>query len=270
MVGFSKKEVRFHSGALRLAGVVMLPEGSGASVPGVVFVHGSGNSDRRNPWYQEIAEYLANKGIAVLLPDKRGCHESEGDWKWADFRELAEDSIAGVRALRAQEGIDPKRIGFIGISQGGWIAPLAACLGNIAFIVSLSGATVTPIEQFRYEHMQDVLQKGLPSAFCRISFPLDELFLRWRWPIWPKVKNFDPITLWETLPVPALLVFGGEDENVPIQESLRRLEAVIHRTRRQDLSVNVFLGSGHALRDPRTKRIRRDVLCLLSEWIKSR
>lgn len=248
----------------------MLPEGG--LHPGAVFVHGSGNSDRTNHWYQEIAQYLASHGVAVLLPDKRGCHESEGDWREANFHDLATDAIAGVKALQAQNGVDPKRIGLIGVSQGGWIAPLAAHEGDIAFVVSLSGATVTPREQFRHEFTQDIRQKGLPAALSRIAFPVARWLLRRQWPRWPDIEAFDPMPLWERLPVPGLLVFGDEDErdNVPVRESIQRLEVAIQRNGRTDLAVKVFQGSGHGLREPGSKRIRQDFLRLLEEWVNAR
>lgn len=270
MVEFSEKDIRYPSGALMLAGVVMLPKGG--PHPGAVFVHGSGNSDRTNQWYQEIAQYLASHDVAVLLPDKRGCHESEGDWREANFHDLAADSIAGVKALRAQKGVDPKRIGLIGVSQGGWIAPLAAHEGDIAFVVSLSGATVTPREQFRHELTQDIRQKGLPAALSRIAFPVARWLLRRRWPRWPDVEDFDPMPLWERLPIPRLLVFGDQDErdNVPVRESVQRLEVVIQQNRRTNLTVKVFQGSGHGLRELGSKRIRQDFLRLLAEWITAR
>jgi len=265
-MNFSEKVIRYRSGDLMLAGVVMLPEGD--SHPGAVFVHGSGNSDRTNPWYQEIARHLASHGIAVLLPDKRGCRESEGDWRKADFHDLAADAIAGIKALRTQKSVDPKSIGLIGVSQGGWIAPIAAHIGDVSFIVSLSGATVTPHEQFRHEVTQDIRQKGLPTALSPIYFPIAQLFLRRRWNRWQDVEDFDPMPLWEKLPVPGLLIFGEDDErdNVPVQESVRRLRAA-QRNGRVELSVEVFQGSGHGLREPGGKRIRRDFLGLLTEWI---
>jgi hypothetical protein len=267
MVKFSEKAILYRSGALTLAGVVMLPEGN--SHPGAVFVHGSGSSDRTNPWYQEIARYLASHGVAVLLPDKRGCHKSEGSWRKANFYDLAEDAIAGVNALRAQNNVDPKSIGLIGVSQGGWIVPIAAHMGDVAFVVSLSGAAVTPHEQFRHEVTQDIRQKGLPTALFHIYFPIAQLFLRRMWPRWQDVKDFNPMPLWETLPVPGLIVFGDEDEydNVPVQESVRRLNAAIQRNPRANLTVKVFQGSGHGIREPRSKRIRQDFLNLLTEWI---
>jgi dipeptidyl aminopeptidase/acylaminoacyl peptidase len=265
---FVEKNIQYRSGTLMLAGVAMLPDRDLS--PGVVIIHGSGNSDRRGIWYHKLARYLASRGIAVLLPDKRGCYESEGDWKKANFHDLADDSIAGVEALRAQTNVDQERVGLIGFSQGGWIAPLAAHRGHVAFVVSLSGATVTPLEAFQYEHKQDLREKGLPKTLSRISFPLAEFFLRKRWHRWSDVKDFDPIPLWERLPVPALLVFGERDQNVPVQESLRRLEGVLNKKRQNDFSVKVLHDSGHGLLEPKSQNLRQDFLHLLVEWIATR
>lgn len=262
---FTEKDIQYSSGAIMLAGVAMLPEGD--HNPGVVFVHGSGNSDRTNQWYQDVAQHLANHGVAVLLPDKRGCHKSEGNWRKADFHDLAADSIAGVKALQRQNGVDPQKVGLIGISQGGWIAPLAANKEHVAFVISVSGATVTPLEQFSYEHTQDIREKGFPKALAHLSFPFARFFLRLRWSSWPDVKDFDPIPLWQTLPAPGLLVFGDEDENVPVSLSARRLESAIKQTGKSNLSVKVFHGSGHGLREPGSRLIRSDFLHLLVEWI---
>ncbi len=265
---FQEKEILYSSGALMLAAVAMLPDSN--LNPGAVFIHGSGRSDRTNQWYQEIARHLASHNIAVLLPDKRGCHKSEGDWRKADFHDLAADSIAGVKALQRQNRVDPKRVGLIGISQGGWIAPLAASKYDVAFVISVSSATVTPIEQFRYEHTQDLREEGFPKAFAHISFPFARLLLRFQWPSWQDVKDFDPIPLWQTMAAPSLLVFGDEDKNVPVPQSIRRLESTIKQTRQHNLTVKVFHGSGHGLREPGSKQIRSDFLNLLVEWITKR
>ena len=262
---FTEKDIQYRNGKLTLAGVAMLPKSNMS--PGAVFVHGSGHSDRTNKWYQEIAHHLASHGIAVLLPDKRGCHKSEGNWRKADFHDLATDSVAGVKALQHQKGVDPKRVGLVGISQGGWIAPIAAQIEPVAFVISVSGATVTPLEQFRYEHTQDMRGKGFPEMLTYVSFPIAGLFLRLRWPVWQDIKDFDPIPLWQTLTAPGLLAFGDQDENVPVQQSVQRLESAIKQTGQSNLSIKVFHGCGHGLREPETKLIRSDFLNLLSEWI---
>lgn len=92
---FFEEEIFYGSGTFKLAGVAMLPKEGLHS--GAVFIHGSGDSDRRNRWYQEIACFLASHGVAVLLPDKRGCYKSEGDWRLANFQDLAMDAMLGLR-----------------------------------------------------------------------------------------------------------------------------------------------------------------------------
>jgi dipeptidyl aminopeptidase/acylaminoacyl peptidase len=262
---FVERNVRYKSGMISLAGTIVLPDAG--SNPGVVIIHGSGNSDRRGKWYQGVASYLASHGIAVLLPDKRGCNESQGDWREADFNDLALDALAGVEILSSERSVDKERIGLIGFSQGGWVVPIAAGMRQVSFVVSLSGATVTPREQFRYEHRQDLKEKGWPVILSNISFPFAELLLARRWHRWSDLRNFDPMPLWETLPTRTLFVFGEEDQNVPVQDCLKRLETITSKKDRKDFSVKVFSDSGHGLLEAGSQRIRTDLLQLLTEWI---
>jgi dipeptidyl aminopeptidase/acylaminoacyl peptidase len=264
---FSTQTIRFPSGPLTLTGDLMIPKGDSHS--GAVFIHGSGTSTRHNPWYREIAEYLATHGITVLLPDKRGCNESEGNWRTAHFYDLAEDAIAGVKALSTQTQIDPQAVGLIGISQGGWIAPIAAHQQPLSYIVSISGATVCPREQHHHEIRNDLRRKGLPLGLIHLYAPIAQFLLSRRWPSWKHIKNFDPLPLWKTLPTPGLLIFGEADEyeNVPVKESLHRLEPLIKHKGPPELNVQLYLGSGHGLKDPKTNHIRHDFLNFLTDWI---
>ena len=113
-----------------------------------VIIHGSGSSRRNSKWYLSVTRHLQDNGIAVLLPDKRGCEKSEGIWVGADFQDLAGDTLAAVAYVRAQHRFANSRVGLVGMSQGGWIAPVVAA-GNedIGFVVSMSGSTVTTDQQ---------------------------------------------------------------------------------------------------------------------------
>ena len=75
---------------VQLAGMLFLPEGDGP-FPTAVFIHGSGPSARNSAWYLGIAKYLQANGVAVLLPDKRGCEKSGGNWRGASIEDLATD-----------------------------------------------------------------------------------------------------------------------------------------------------------------------------------
>lgn len=131
------------SQGLSLAGLLFVPEGDGP-FPAAVVIHGSGTSRRDNGWYLTLAKHLQDSGIAVLLPDKRGSEKSEGDWSTSGFQDLATDTLAAIAHLRAQQSVPLSGIGVIGMSQGGWIAPLVVSQeDDLAFLVSIVGSVVT-------------------------------------------------------------------------------------------------------------------------------
>lgn len=271
--GYTQEEVRFANGEVALAGTVLTPRGRGPH-PAVVFIHGSGTSDRDNLWYFAIADHLARNGIAVLLPDKRGSGQSGGDWRTSGFRDFAHDTLAAVALLRTRERIDASLIGLIGCSQGGWIAPLAASRSSeIAFVISVGGAAVTPNEQLLHESEQTLVQDGFPEAMASAMAPSAAGIARLRratW--WRKNGDFDPIPFWERVRVPVLVVYGEDDEkdNVPVQESVARLNKMIQADRTRDFTVTVFPNTGHGMLSAETKWIRKDFLDLLVDWSRSR
>ena len=128
----------------KLAGTLTLPEGPGPH-PAVLLITGSGAQDRdetifgHKPFFV-LADHLTRHGIAVLRVDDRGVGGSTGakpDVTTADF---ATDVQAGIAFLKQQHEIDGRRIGLIGHSEGGTIAPLVAAESHdVACIVLLAG-----------------------------------------------------------------------------------------------------------------------------------
>jgi dipeptidyl aminopeptidase/acylaminoacyl peptidase len=140
-----EEEISFKNGAVRLGGTLLLPERPGAA-PAIVFVHGAGPERRYASKF--LAEFFVKQGIAALIYDKRGTGESSGDWKRSSFEDLAEDVSAAVTFLKGRPEIDAARIGLMGSSQGGWIAPMAAAqIPDLAFLIVKSAPAVTPEEQ---------------------------------------------------------------------------------------------------------------------------
>lgn len=267
MTRILEEEVWYRHGEISLAGALLLPPATQPS-PGVVFVHGSGQSDRTNRWYRAIADHLVSRGIVVLLPDKRGSGQSGGDWRTADFHDLAGDVLTGVALLRGREEVNPDHLGLVAVSQGGSVAPLVATQSpNVGFVAVLSGSAVTPRESFRHENRQDFIEMGFPGWFARLVFPISQLLLRRRWPRWPDVETFDPIPLWERVTIPVLFANGEEDANVPVRESVARLEVMIQRTQASNFTIRVYPGSGHGLFEPGTRALREDFLEDLASWI---
>jgi len=146
---YEQQEVVFENipAGIQLAGTLTIPEGTGP-FPVMVTISGSGQQDRNSNIFEHksfwvIADYLARLGIAVLRYDDRGVGDSTNSQTEATSADLAGDVIAAVTFLLDHPDIDPNRIGLIGHSEGGMIAPMVATeIEDIALIVLLAGPGV--------------------------------------------------------------------------------------------------------------------------------
>lgn len=253
---------------LDLAGLLFMPPGA-APCPAAVIIHGSGTSRRNSYWYSTLTSELLDRGIAVLLPDKRGSEQSGGDWRSASFADLATDTRAAVEYLVALNEARFTRIGVVGMSQGGWIAPVAASQDRrIEFVVSFSGATVTPPEQLYFEEVHNLQQVGFLPGVSHLIAGMSTTYIQHvgQREFWNEISKFDPLPYWQELDVEALLLFGADDSNVPVAESVERIEAL----GLPSIGTVVFEGSGHALEEPPeqgSRIIRADALDAMAEFI---
>ncbi len=154
-------DVRFPNGKTTLTGTLTIPPGAGAH-PGVVYVSGSGATLREEAhWLDSL---FISRGIAVLAYDKRGVGQSGGVYpgelaSTETIATLAGDAAAAARFLAAQTGIDRSRVGFYGLSQGGWIIPQAVVRsgGAASWALIQSGPTVTQGESDTYANFAETL-----------------------------------------------------------------------------------------------------------------
>jgi hypothetical protein len=150
---YREEDVAFDDGAARvkLAGTLTLPPGPGP-FPAVVLIAGSGPNTRDEPIlghkpFLVLADWLTRHGIAVLRYDKRGVGASGGDYAKATTLDFAADAEAAAAYLRGRKEIDPRRVGLIGHSEGGLIAPIVAAKDpKIAFIVMMAGPGVDGLD----------------------------------------------------------------------------------------------------------------------------
>jgi len=140
------EEVKFENkkDKVTLAGTLSLPSKEG-NYPVAILISGSGPQNRdeeimSHKPFLVIADHLTKNGIAVLRYDDRGTAQSTGDFNAATSREFATDVEAAISYLKTRKEVNVKKIGLIGHSEGGLIAPMvAADSKDVAFIVLLAG-----------------------------------------------------------------------------------------------------------------------------------
>lgn len=148
---YTQEDVQFDNPAAKgvtLAGTLTLPKGAGP-FPVVVMISGSGPQNRDEELlghkpFLVIADHFTREGIAVLRFDDRGVGKSTGDFKTATSADFASDVLAGVQYLKTRKEVDARKIGLVGHSEGGLIAPMvAAQSADVAFIVLMAGPGVS-------------------------------------------------------------------------------------------------------------------------------
>jgi dienelactone hydrolase len=132
---------------ITLAGTLTLPDKKGKFPMGVL-ISGSGPQNRDEELmghkpFLVLSDYLTRNGIGVLRFDDRGTYESKGDFSKATSFDFATDVEAAINYLKNRKEIDKKRIGLIGHSEGGIIAPIVAVNNkNVSFIVLMAGTGI--------------------------------------------------------------------------------------------------------------------------------
>lgn len=280
-----EEEIRFGQKEAPLAGSLVLPAGHGP-YPAVVMVHGSGPVTRN--FFGPIAYWFANHGVAVLSYDKRGIGSSGGDWLEADFNTLASDALSGVALLKNRKDIDASRIGLFGISQGGWVVPLAASRSSdVKFAILLSAPSVSPAEQDKTRNMQEMrlagsteeeINKAMAGYQQQIDGLMSEEGLQWvqgeikkakdagntkllasggpdnpRFLLWLRgVLRYDPLPALGKVKCPVLAVYGELDRGVPVSDNKDTLESVLKKGGNQDVTVVILPAADHALFECKT------------------
>jgi hypothetical protein len=128
-------------------GRLHLPTGDGPH-PAIVLIAGSGDNTRR---FGTFVTFFVDLGMAVVAYDKRGSGASEGDWRKGSYEVLAEDVARFVDALGDRPDIDRERIGLMGHSEGGWVAPITvAKRKHVAFVLVRVGPAIPSPDVTRY------------------------------------------------------------------------------------------------------------------------
>jgi dienelactone hydrolase len=217
----SSRDVRFASEGATIAATLTIPPGPGPH-PGLVILQGSGALDRH---FESISqEIYLSLGFAVLAFDKRGVGASTGsyvgDLATPDSIAIqAEDASAAARFLMAQPGVDARRVGFDGNSQGGWVAPLATQqTPGVDFEILVGAPAVSSVQQQVYADFSG----GSAYVPTESDSAIDVAVLA-------ASGGYDPGPALAALDVPTLWIYGALDRQVPVRVCLARL-ATFHNS----------------------------------------
>jgi hypothetical protein len=162
------------AGDFSLAGTLTVPRGDGPH-PGVILVSGSGPQDRDETLlghkpFAVLADHLTRAGIAVLRYDDRGVAASGGVFATATSDDLARDAEAALSWLASRPEVDGDRVGIVGHSEGGLIAPLVASRSELpAFLVLLAGPGMSGAEIILDQTAAGARVQGVDEAYIEES-----------------------------------------------------------------------------------------------------
>jgi hypothetical protein len=167
---YKSEDVSFDSKTtgMKYSGTLTLPE-PGGPFPAVVLITGSGAHDRNEEIFGHkpflvIADYLTRRGIAVLRLDDRGMGGSSGNKMAVTSADHVKDVIAEIEYLKSRVEIDSDRIGLIGHSEGGLIAPVVATQSSdVSFVVLLAGTGMTGGEIVMMQNRLIMEADGAPA-----------------------------------------------------------------------------------------------------------
>lgn len=280
VVPYTEEEVTFESGGIALTGTLRLPTATGTHAA-VFLLQGSGDADRTAEAF--YADHFARHGIVALTYDKRGTGRSGGDHRTMSFDDFAADALAGVRYLQTRREVNPKHVGLSGRSHGGMVAPLAAARStNVAFVINVSGAGVSPHRQMTYQTAAEMRRDGFSDA--EIAEAVAYMNHKWhvaraggagwselqlatqnarskRWlprvqpatalkdivPSWKLQMGYDPMPALEKMTCPFLAVFGELDTSTPVDETIANYQKGAAKSGNKSHEIKVFPGADHAL-----------------------
>jgi len=180
---YGEEDVSYTSApGVRLAATLTLPAGAGP-FPAVVLITGSGPQDRDETLlghkpFKVLADHLTRQGIAVLRADDRGSGSSTGTFATATSMDFAADAEAGLTYLANRKEINPGKLGLVGHSEGGVVAPIVAARNRaVAFIVLLAGSGVPGDEVLLAQQALIATANGAPPELVqRASAAMREVF----------------------------------------------------------------------------------------------
>lgn len=263
-----------------LSGTLTLPQENGP-FPAVILINGSGPQNRDYEVFGHkpflvIADYLTKMGIAVLRYDDRGVADSQGQFSRATSKDFTSDVHAALDFLKSRNEIDKDKIGLIGHSEGGIIAPMVAKDSKeVSFIVLLasqglrgdkllllqkklleekSGISESSINQSQnifkgaykiiLESKDDKELKHILNEYFKknLNNELNDsqlnILLQQLTTSWMKYYlKYDPAEVLEKIDIPVLSLYGENDFQVPPIENSEILRKSLEKAKNNNVQI---------------------------------
>ena len=277
------------SAGVKLAGTLTLPQGQGPFTS-VILLSGSGPQDRNESLmghepFRVLADHLTRKGIAVLRYDDRGFGKSTGNFASSTTADFATDAEAAVAFLETRPEIAPRKIGLIGHSEGGVIAPMVAARNShVAFIVLMAGTGVRGDEVVALQGSAIVEAMGMPKAMVDQiaarqremlallkSEPDDAVVIKklqelnpgaeaqvtaqvrqMRSPWFRYFLDYDPAIALRKVTVPVLAINGDKDRQVVASQNLPAIRAALEAAGNKTVEMVELPGLNHLFQTSKT------------------
>jgi uncharacterized protein len=269
----SERDVTFTgAGGVRLHGSVLAPARPATGRrPGLVLVGGASDAAHdparsRDDLLPEARSYAA-RGLDVLIYDKRTVGYS---LLHRDYGVLATDALAALALLRGQDGVDPARVGLWGVSEGAWVASIAAARSPaVAFVVTVGAVGLTPARQTAWANDGFLRHAGVSGSLLGAS--RTALRLAVRAGLFPEA-DYDPLPAWRQVHQPVLLLWGTEDRQAAPAQSAALIGATLRAAGNTRWSAR-FLPADHNLHAPSADGFGRDTAPtaatadLITSWV---
>ncbi len=295
---YSEENVTFDDAVagVTLAGTLTFPKSGGAH-PAILLIAGSGPQGRDevvagHRVFLVLSDYLTRRGWMVLRYDKRGIGGSNGNYATATTADFANDARAAFAYLRGRKDVDPRRVGLVGHSEGGLIAPIVASTDkSVAFIVLIGGPGVTGekillaqseaigrangkseavLARRKQEAEQVYALLESETDLGRLKTKLTALYDRQFGdnpderalvtaqmdallsPWFRYFLIFDPKSVLQQVSCPVLALNGALDLQVPAGQNLPMIEAALRSGGNRDFTTQELPGLNHLLQPAKT------------------
>ncbi len=296
--GYEFENVVFENNidSIFLAGTLTYPS-QGSNFPAVILISGSGTQDRNSELMNHkpfwvIADYLTKNGIAVLRVDDRGVGESGGIHNETGLRGFVNDAKSALCFLKSRKEINQSKLGFIGHSMGGIIAPIIASESeDVSFVVLLAGTGMRgdklmllqkeTIERkmlidevsiamgqnnmrgaydiiLKWDGDKDELQKELDDYFDGIfggllpEAQLKAISEQLSLPWLADFIRFDPFESLSKTKCSVLALNGSNDLQVPSKENLEAIKKILTESGNNDVEIMELEGLNHLFQESET------------------